>query len=206
MLIDRFNKRLSTWKANLLSIGGHLTLVKSVPGSIGNYLLSLFKCPEGVINALESLRAKFFWGASEGNSRMHWVKWEKTLKAFDKGGLRIGSLRAFNQASLIKWAWHYAYNPGSKWVEVINSVHGTGAGINGSVIWGPVLWFNMVYLFRKAIENGKLPRNVLRRKIGDGHNTLFWIDNWIGDGCLKDKFNRLYHLDTHKIASCQIDL
>ncbi|GJV03866.1 putative RNA-directed DNA polymerase, eukaryota, reverse transcriptase zinc-binding domain protein [Tanacetum coccineum] len=30
ILIDRFKARMSSWKANLLSIGGHLTLIKSV--------------------------------------------------------------------------------------------------------------------------------------------------------------------------------
>ncbi|GJY19984.1 RNA-directed DNA polymerase, eukaryota, reverse transcriptase zinc-binding domain protein [Tanacetum coccineum] len=35
MLVDRFHLRLSFWKANLLSIGGRLTLIKSVLGSLG---------------------------------------------------------------------------------------------------------------------------------------------------------------------------
>ncbi|GJS89279.1 hypothetical protein Tco_0771915 [Tanacetum coccineum] len=40
-LIDRFKARLSSWKANLLSIGGLLTLIKVVLGSLGNYYLSV---------------------------------------------------------------------------------------------------------------------------------------------------------------------
>ncbi|GJR95442.1 MAK10-like protein [Tanacetum coccineum] len=62
MLIDRFRSRLSTWKASLLSIGGRLTLIKSVLGSLGIYYLSIFRAPESVLNDLERIRSNFFWG------------------------------------------------------------------------------------------------------------------------------------------------
>ncbi|GKB78177.1 RNA-directed DNA polymerase, eukaryota, reverse transcriptase zinc-binding domain protein, partial [Tanacetum coccineum] len=45
-LIDRFRAKLSSWKACTLSIGGRLTLIKSVLGSLGIYYMSIFKCPE----------------------------------------------------------------------------------------------------------------------------------------------------------------
>ncbi|GJZ52128.1 reverse transcriptase domain, reverse transcriptase zinc-binding domain protein [Tanacetum coccineum] len=61
-LIDRFKARLSGWKANLLSIGGRLTLIKSVLGSLGNYYLSIFKVTETVVKSLESLHGFFLLG------------------------------------------------------------------------------------------------------------------------------------------------
>ncbi|GJY43054.1 putative RNA-directed DNA polymerase, eukaryota, reverse transcriptase zinc-binding domain protein [Tanacetum coccineum] len=42
-LIDRFQKRLSKWKANYLSFRGRLTLIKCVLGSMGVYYFSTFK-------------------------------------------------------------------------------------------------------------------------------------------------------------------
>ncbi|KAJ0918837.1 putative RNA-directed DNA polymerase [Helianthus annuus] len=48
-VIDTFNKRLSNWKARLLSFAGRVVLVKSVLGSLPNYYLSLYKCPLSVI-------------------------------------------------------------------------------------------------------------------------------------------------------------
>ncbi|GKB28623.1 putative RNA-directed DNA polymerase, eukaryota, reverse transcriptase zinc-binding domain protein [Tanacetum coccineum] len=59
-LVDRFHMRLSSWKANLLSIGGRLTLIKSVLGSLGIYYLSIFREPESVLQDLERIRAKCF--------------------------------------------------------------------------------------------------------------------------------------------------
>lgn len=37
-LIDKFNKKLSMWKARSFSMGGRLTLIKSLLGDLGIYL------------------------------------------------------------------------------------------------------------------------------------------------------------------------
>lgn len=53
--------RLSTWKANSLSIVGRLTLIKSVLGSLPLYFLYVFHAPIAVVKKIESLRVQFFW-------------------------------------------------------------------------------------------------------------------------------------------------
>ncbi|GJX89986.1 RNA-directed DNA polymerase, eukaryota [Tanacetum coccineum] len=65
-IIDKFKKRLSKWKANILFIGGRSTLITSVLGSLGVYCLSLFPMPKLINKRLESLRANFFWGCTDG--------------------------------------------------------------------------------------------------------------------------------------------
>ena len=64
LMVDKFKSKVSNWKANLLSIGGRLTLIKSVLGSLGIFYFSIFKAPELTLNILERLWARFFWGAS----------------------------------------------------------------------------------------------------------------------------------------------
>jgi hypothetical protein len=59
-IIQRFKDRLSKWKANLLSIGGRITLVSSVLGSLPIYYISLFRFPRKVNALLEGIRARFF--------------------------------------------------------------------------------------------------------------------------------------------------
>ncbi|XP_071694378.1 uncharacterized protein [Rutidosis leptorrhynchoides] len=44
-VIDKFEKRLSYWKARSVSFGGRLTLVKSVLNSLPLYFFSLFRAP-----------------------------------------------------------------------------------------------------------------------------------------------------------------
>ncbi|GJT94145.1 RNA-directed DNA polymerase, eukaryota [Tanacetum coccineum] len=45
-VVKRFTKRLSSWKAKILSIRGHYTLVKAVLGSLPLYCFSLFRAPD----------------------------------------------------------------------------------------------------------------------------------------------------------------
>ncbi|GKA12764.1 putative RNA-directed DNA polymerase, eukaryota, reverse transcriptase zinc-binding domain protein, partial [Tanacetum coccineum] len=84
-LIERFKIRLSGWKANMLSSGGRLTLIKSVLRSLAIYYFSIFKVPEAVLKTLESLRASFFWGATGDTRKLAWIKWSNILASLDKG-------------------------------------------------------------------------------------------------------------------------
>ncbi|GJW11071.1 hypothetical protein Tco_1576898 [Tanacetum coccineum] len=85
-IIDKFHKRLTSWKARTLSYGGRLTLLKSVLDALGTYFFSIFMAPKCVINYLEKLRR-----------------------------LGIGSLHAANLAMLVKWWWRFHSEPNSLW-------------------------------------------------------------------------------------------
>ncbi|XP_022032512.1 uncharacterized protein LOC110933606 [Helianthus annuus] len=54
-VIDTFKSRLSIWKANTLSYGGRVTLIKSVLNSLPTYYFSLYRAPNQVIKELERM-------------------------------------------------------------------------------------------------------------------------------------------------------
>lgn len=85
-VIDKFKNRLSGWKIRIMSIGGRLTLIKSVLGSIAIYPMSIFRTPITVINLLESICNRFFLGADLEERKFNWVKWKKTLASKKDGG------------------------------------------------------------------------------------------------------------------------
>ncbi|GJV72922.1 RNA-directed DNA polymerase, eukaryota, reverse transcriptase zinc-binding domain protein, partial [Tanacetum coccineum] len=145
-LIDRFHTKLSSWKANLLSIGGCLTLIKAITThnfplyllrlnfpvqgvtkvilrSLGIYFLSIFKARETVLKYLERYRAKYFWGGSQDSRKLAWIKWSNVLSSFDKEGLNIGSLKAFNLALLQKWRWRAASSMSREDIGVKNKAY-----------------------------------------------------------------------------------
>lgn len=53
------------------------------------------------------------------------------------------------------------------------------------------------YDFQKL--NTNLPL-LFKRKIGNGNNTLFWDDLWVGESKLRDDFPILYASETLKIT------
>nr|GEZ78703.1 RNA-directed DNA polymerase, eukaryota, reverse transcriptase zinc-binding domain protein [Tanacetum cinerariifolium] len=73
VVINKTHSRLSKWKMKVLSIGGRLTLLKSVLGSTPIYYMSLFKAPIHVINKLEAIRSHFFNGVDPNVQKMTFV-------------------------------------------------------------------------------------------------------------------------------------
>ncbi|GKB48509.1 hypothetical protein Tco_0899262 [Tanacetum coccineum] len=72
-VVERFVIRLSRWKMKLLSIGGRLTLLKSVLGSMPIFHMSIFKVPSSILKSLESIRSRFFNGQDPKSNKASWV-------------------------------------------------------------------------------------------------------------------------------------
>jgi hypothetical protein len=63
---ERLQKRLSSWKGKLMSLGGRLVLVNSVLSNMVLHMISFFLLPKGVLQKLDYYRSRFFWqGDSE---------------------------------------------------------------------------------------------------------------------------------------------
>nr|GEU71670.1 RNA-directed DNA polymerase, eukaryota, reverse transcriptase zinc-binding domain protein [Tanacetum cinerariifolium] len=97
-IVNNVAARLSRWKMQTLSIGGRLTLIKSILGSLPIYHMSLFKVPLKVLRNMESIR--------------------------EKGDLGVSSLYALNRALLFKWIWRFHTHQSCLWTKVIKGIHG----------------------------------------------------------------------------------
>ncbi|GJX65582.1 RNA-directed DNA polymerase, eukaryota, reverse transcriptase zinc-binding domain protein [Tanacetum coccineum] len=69
-------------------------------------------------------------GSSEDSEKLAWVKWSNIFASFDKGGLGVGSLKAFNMSLLLKWRWPHFHNLNALWFHVVKAIHGDEAGID----------------------------------------------------------------------------
>nr|GEU44347.1 hypothetical protein [Tanacetum cinerariifolium] len=101
----KLKSRLSRWKLKTLSIGGRLTLLKSVLGSTPIFWMSMYKVPKYVLSSMEAIHKNFFNGAQGNEKKITWIKWSKLLYAKKHGGLGVSSFFALNRALLFKWVW-----------------------------------------------------------------------------------------------------
>ncbi|GKB67695.1 RNA-directed DNA polymerase, eukaryota [Tanacetum coccineum] len=194
--IGKIKARLSKWKLKTLSIGGRLTLLKSVLGSTPIYSMSLYKVPKAVLNAMESLRRNFFNGMQGDERKITWVQWAKVLASKKYGGLGVSSFFALNRALLFKWVWRFISQDNSLWFRFITALHGSNIKKHSSLhssTWNMIIKEVNALKFQGVdlLANCKL-------RVGSGMRAKFWSDIWIKDNQLCFLFPRLYALENNK--------
>ena len=102
-IIDKIQKRLSSWKSSCLSMADRLVLIKSVLNYLPIYYLSLFSLPKKVANEIIRLQRRFLWTGNKEGKVMSLVKWEVVQQSKDRGGLWVGDIVVKNAALLFKW-------------------------------------------------------------------------------------------------------
>ncbi|PWA41943.1 RNA-directed DNA polymerase, eukaryota, Reverse transcriptase zinc-binding domain protein [Artemisia annua] len=73
---------------------------------------------------------------------------------------------------------------------------------NESILWSKAshggIWKRIVDSIGDTHARTNLDKHVIKRQIGNGHGTKFWLDVWCGDETLAKKYPRLFALETEK--------
>ncbi|GJS33116.1 RNA-directed DNA polymerase, eukaryota [Tanacetum coccineum] len=202
--IGKLKARLSNWKLKTLSVGGRLTLLKSVLGSTPIYNLSIYKAPKSVLHSMESLRRNFFNGSQCNERKIAWIKWTTTLASKKNGGLGISSLYALNRALLFKWVWRFISRDNSLWCRLILSMH--GSKLPSSSPFRYSTWLSIIREIHSLKDRGVDLVSHCRIHVGNGLRTNFWKEVWIGDNPLCVLFPRIFALETNKDSSVAVKL
>ncbi|GJR63333.1 RNA-directed DNA polymerase, eukaryota [Tanacetum coccineum] len=105
----KLRSRLSNWKVKTLSIGGRLTLLKSVLGASPLYNMSIFKVPKGVLKSMEAIRSNFFNGADSKVWRF----------ISQDGSLWFRVIQAVYGPSIVS----HPVNLSSNWCSIVRELH-----------------------------------------------------------------------------------
>ncbi|GJV95486.1 RNA-directed DNA polymerase, eukaryota [Tanacetum coccineum] len=196
--IGKLKARLSNWKLKTLSVGGRLTLLKSVLGSTPIYNLSIYKAPKSVLHSMESLRRNFFNGSQCNERKIAWIKWTTTLASKKNGGLGISSLYALNRALLFKWVWRFISRDNSLWCRLILSMH--GSKLPSSSPFRYSTWLSIIREIHSLKDRGVDLVSHCRIHVGNGLRTNFCgKEVWIGDNPFVCFCNhRIFALETNK--------
>ncbi|CAN1266289.1 Putative ribonuclease H protein At1g65750 [Linum perenne] len=200
-IIDRVEKRLSNWKARLLSYGARLVLIKSVLACLPTYQLSLFKVPTRISNTLEKIQRRFLWEGTADQRRIHWVDWSSIKTPLESGGLGILDIKTFNEALLGKWFWRYAVERSAWWRSLIVAKYGAGPSD-----WCPHSVFRStgISAWIRIAQSGS---NFWRFAFIDpgGGFCSFWRDHWVLGESLSNLYPRIMAADANSSGSRVFD-
>ncbi|GKA84433.1 RNA-directed DNA polymerase, eukaryota, reverse transcriptase zinc-binding domain protein [Tanacetum coccineum] len=85
------------------------------------------------------------------------------------------------------------------WTRFIKAIYGEDGALNSpSSLPKRSPWLDIIREVTVLRTKGINPLDLIRKKVGNGLNTLFWEDPWLDDLSLKHKFSRHYALDYYK--------
>ncbi|KAL4590821.1 hypothetical protein LXL04_003764 [Taraxacum kok-saghyz] len=149
-------------------------------------VLSLFVISVAIAKKLESIRAKFFWGGSENEKKMSWIKCDQVLAKREQGGLN---------GSRVGWElWRLFNSPNALWVRLLKNFYGPNGGFYGGprAIPGNSPWARVVAASRKLHVVGVILEDT--RLAGFTHDLT--------NHCTRQPLTRSYVSVVNRINEC----
>ena len=114
----------------------------------------------------------------------------------------MSSFLAMNCALLFKWIWRFKVQPYTMWVSIIKAIHGRSGRLDcGVQLVKYSTWLNCIRGVSYLKESGMDLFSCMEKKAGNGRDSLFWLENWMGGGSLHVKFPRLFALKNNEEVS-----
>lgn len=97
-ILDKMDTRLSSWKANTLSLAARHTLVSSVVSAMPSYAMQSTLLPATICEEIDKRCRSFLWGSNTSARKVHLVAWDQVCKRKEEGGLGLRHAKRQNNA------------------------------------------------------------------------------------------------------------
>lgn len=173
-LKDKVWRAMQGWTREFFSVTGKEVLIKCVGQAIPTYAMSVFKISKGCCDELSKMFARFWWGSTKNQKKLHWRSWSKLCFPKELGGLNFRDLEGFNQALLAKQVWRMISFPNLLVARVIKARYAetlslleAGMGKKPSYFWRSYIWG------RELLAKG------LRMRVGKRETITAFGDKWL---------------------------
>jgi hypothetical protein len=185
-MITVVRNRLGSWGNKYVSLGGRIVLINAVLNAILIFYLSYMKMPKKVWKELVKIERVFLWAGLTKITKTCWVRWDVICRPKKEGGLGVRDLRLVNISLLAKWKWKLLSHDDELWKDVVVARY--GSDVMGKRNLGEIditrmgsHWWRDLCLLDKDSD---WFNRAIGKRVGNGNNTSFWSENWIGDQSL----------------------
>lgn len=124
MIISSFSKTiqkiLGGWRANLLSLAGRETIIKSSVKPIITYYSQCEAIPNSTCEAIDQAHRLFLWGRNQAKKKMSLVKYNKVAKLKESGILGLRKSSHVNKIGFTKLHWRILKHKKEKWASTLH--------------------------------------------------------------------------------------
>ncbi|XP_059301777.1 uncharacterized protein LOC132053678 [Lycium ferocissimum] len=92
-IMSRVLSKINGWHTRFLSSGGKSVLIRHVLLELPIHMLAAVHPPKSVMNQMEKMLNKFFWGGSEEKNNYHWSSWDNMCYPYEEGGAKFRKFR-----------------------------------------------------------------------------------------------------------------
>ncbi|WVZ51322.1 hypothetical protein U9M48_002476, partial [Paspalum notatum var. saurae] len=179
MIEERIERKLSNWKGKMLSFGGRLVFLNSIP--------------RGVLKKIEYFRSRFFWQYDNHKKKYRLISWPILCQPKEQGGLGVQNIDIQNKCLLSEWLFKLCNEDGI-WQVLLrnkylkgNSLSQTEKKPRDSHFWKSLMGVKNYFLSLASFWN----------------QIRFWEDIWLYNQALKDIYPNLFTIVRRKHATVE---
>lgn len=173
-ILDKIQKKLNAFDAELLSLAGRILLAKSVLLTIPGYFMQTVLIPKGICDKIEQMVRCFVWGSTTNDFKVPLVKWEDCCKSVLQGGVGMRQMFLQNTSYLMKLAFSFVTKIDALWVRVLCAKYKVVESCPKKIDRTPCsyVWRSLSKIWEQACDRFKW-------SIGNGQTASFALDDWV---------------------------